>query len=292
MPKVKYIHKRFNSSTLEIIDKAASIIKEYQAQGFSLTLRQLYYQFVSRDFLSNSDKEYKRLGNIINEARLSGLIDWEAIEDRTRFLRGMNSWDDPEEIVRNASYTFHMDRWNNQKYRPEVWIEKDALVGVISRICSKYDIDYFSCRGYVSQSEMWRAARRLVRYAKDGRTPIIFHFGDHDPSGIDMTRDIKERLDMFMQDEPFTVKRLALNLNQIRKYNPPPNPAKVTDSRFEQYVKKYGRQSWELDALEPKVLAGLIESEVRPLITTTKWKKVEKIENTYKAQILEMSKQF
>ena len=147
MPKIAYIDKSFRDSTLGAIAQAETIIQEYQSQGFTLTLRQLYYQFVARDLIRNSQREYKRLGSIINDARLAGLIDWYSIEDRTRFLRGLNSWDSPEEIIQETASNYHRDRWNGQKWRPEVWIEKDALVGVIEGVCNELDIDYFACRG-------------------------------------------------------------------------------------------------------------------------------------------------
>jgi len=261
MPKIAYIEKGFKPSSLLIIEQANEIIDDYMADGLKLTLRQLYYQFVSRDLLPNKQKEYKRLGSIISDARLAGLIDWAAIEDRTRSLRGNTHWIDPGQIVSAAARGFQLDHWDGQAYRPEVWIEKEALVGVIAGICQEVDIDYFACKGYVSQSEMWGAAQRLKSYTRHNQTPIIIHLGDHDPSGIDMTRDIEDRQALF-QALGCIVERIALNMNQVDEYNPPPNPAKLTDSRCSGYIKNYGRNSWELDALEPRILRRLIKDTV------------------------------
>jgi len=270
MPKIAYLDKRFNASSREIIRKANAIIEEYAQQGFDLTLRQLFYQFVSRDFLKNSQKEYKRLGQIISDARLAGLVDWEAITDRTRNLRGLSHWDNPEEIIRSASESFRLDKWADQKFRPEVWIEKDALAGVFEGVCQSLDVPYFSCRGYTSQSEMWAAAQRMLRWKKAGQTPVVFHFGDHDPSGKDMTRDIVDRLTLFMGG--IKLERLALNMDQIEQYNPPPNPAKLTDTRAEAYIAEFGAESWELDALDPKVLAALVQAAVKSVRDEKAWK--------------------
>lgn len=256
MPKICYVPKRFTQSSLAIIDRAIAIIAEYAAQGFDLTLRQLYYQFVARALVANKDSEYKRLGGIINDARLAGLIDWDAIQDRTRNLRSLPHWDTPQDIVRGAAEQFMLDRWAGQPYRPEVWIEKDALIGVIEPICQELDVPYFSCRGYTSQSEMWVGGRRMERWLEQDYTPVVLHLGDHDPSGIDMTRDITDRLEMFSGG--VEVKRLALNMDQVEQYGPPPNPAKMTDSRYIGYIDLYGEESWELDALEPKVMSDLI----------------------------------
>jgi len=141
------------------------------------------------------------------------------------------------------------------------WIEKDALVGVIAGICNTLDVPYFSCRGYTSQSEMWAAAQRLKKYVQQRQQPYIIHLGDHDPSGIDMSRDIRDRLSMFA-GFPVSVERIALTMSQVEHYDPPPNPAKITDSRAAEYIDRWGEESWELDALEPRVIEDLIRMHV------------------------------
>jgi hypothetical protein len=266
MPYIQYKTKRFSPASKAKINQANAIIEEYQAQGFDLTLRQLYYQFVSRDLIPNNQKSYNSLGSIISDARLAGLVDWDAIQDRTRHLRQRPHWENPGDIVESCANQFAVDRWIGQQFRPEIWIEKDSLIGVIEGICTELDVAYFSCRGYTSQSEMWRAAQRLKGYLQADQTPVILHFGDHDPSGKDMSRDIEDRLTLFLQTDLdcacFDFQRLALNMDQIKEFNPPPNPAKITDSRATAYIAEFGPESWELDALEPKVLARLIETAV------------------------------
>ncbi|KKN45076.1 hypothetical protein LCGC14_0686580 [marine sediment metagenome] len=257
--KIIYKSKSFNNSTKTLIGQAEEIITEYQAQGFILTLRQLYYQFVARGYIENTERSYKRIGNITSDARRAGLIDWDAIEDRTRHLRRLSSWDSPQAILESAADDYHRDLWATQPIVVEVWIEKDALVGVIEDVCQRFDVPFFSCRGYVSDSEIWRAGvRAMPRDNKQHKDTIIYHLGDHDPSGIDMTRDIEERLALFSFNSPIEVRRLALNMPQIEEFNPPPNPAKITDSRFRGYSNKYGDESWELDALEPQYIVDLI----------------------------------
>ncbi|MCK9281506.1 MAG: hypothetical protein M0P71_12850 [Melioribacteraceae bacterium] len=261
--KIQYISKRFNKKSLIIIETANQIITEYQNAGFDLTLRQLYYQFVSRDIIPNKQAEYNKLGSIINDARLAGLIDWNVIVDRTRNVKSNSHWSSPSEIIESAALQYQINKRSTQNYYIEIWIEKDALSGVISEVCLNNDIPYFSCRGYTSQSEMWAAARRIENEQKEA---IIIHLGDHDPSGIDMSRDITDRIRLFVGDDfPFDIRRIALNYDQIKKYNPPPNPAKSTDSRFHSYYKKYGKESWELDALEPSVIVNLIQKEIDSL---------------------------
>lgn len=275
MPYITYKEKRFSRESQEIIDLANQIIEEYQKQGFSLTLRQLYYQFVARGYLPNTAKNYNRLGSIVNNARLAGLIDWYAIEDRTRWLRTNVHWDSPSEIIQACANQYAVDMWDNQDYRPEVWIEKDALVGVIEGVCIRYDVPYFACRGYVSQSEQWRAGRRHLMYFESNQQPVLFHFGDHDPSGLDMTRDNNDRLFTFTDNVGVDVRRLALNMDQVQQYNPPHNPAKITDTRAGEYIANFGSESWELDALEPKVIENLIETNITSLIDWNRWDEQE-----------------
>jgi hypothetical protein len=144
------------------------------------------------------------------------------------------------------------------------------LLGVFEKACQGLRLPYFSCRGYASDSEIWGAARRLKYEQKADKEVVILHFGDHDPSGLDMTRDCEERLKLFGAD--VTVERLALNWAQIKKYNPPPNPAKETDSRFEAYQVEFGDDSYELDALEPRLLAKLVSDQCAKYIRQSAWK--------------------
>lgn len=280
MSKIRYIKKRFSSHSLEIITTANQIIEEYALQGFSLTLRQIYYQFVARDLIPNNIREYKKLGTVINNGRLAGLIDWEAIVDRTRNLQRNSHWENPREIIETCARAFAIDKWQNQDLRPEVWIEKDALVGVIEGICQKLDVPYFSCRGYTSQSEMWSASQRLERYFNQAQPAIIIHLGDHDPSGIDMTRDIQDRMGLFMGG--VDINRIALNADQVEEFNPPPNPSKVTDPRAKAYIVEFGYNCWELDALEPKIITNLIEKTVISYRDDSKWAEMVALEQEHR----------
>lgn len=261
MPRIEYVPKKFSSDRLQMIEKVNSVVSEYEKQGYSLTLRQVYYQMVARDIIPNNMRSYKNLGNLINDARLAGLIDWLAIEDRTRNLRENSHWSKPGSVIESAAYSYHLDHWKGQESYVEVWVEKDALIGIVGQICQKLDVSHFSCRGYVSQSEMWAAARRLHRRQEAGQHIVLLHLGDHDPSGKDMSRDIQDRLVTF-ETYGVTFKRLALNMDQVELYNPPPNPAKLTDSRATGYIEEYGDECWELDALEPKVISDVIRENV------------------------------
>ncbi len=291
VPKICYRSKKFSDDRLEKIEHANRIIEDYKEKGFELTLRQLFYQFVSKGLIPNTQRDYKNLGDIISDARLAGLIDWLAIVDRTRELRGVTHWDSPESIVAAVAEQFRIDKWIGQPHRIEVWVEKDALVGVLEGVCRRLDVSYFSCRGYTSQSEMWVAGRRLMDYRDDGQDPIVLHLGDHDPSGIDMSRDIKDRLEEFSEGS-IQLDRLALNMSQIEQYSPPPNPAKITDSRAEKYIQEHGEESWELDALSPEVIAELIETAVLARRDDDLWQEQVDAENVHRTQLRKVSEQW
>jgi len=252
----------FRPNTLERIETANDIIEEYQADGLRLSLRQLYYQFVARGLLENTKKNYSALGDTISKGRVSGLIDWDAIEDHERYLRGRSNWASPDQMLRYQMRQYSIDMWRNQEVRLEVWIEKNALIGVIGGTCRANDVDYFACRGYASQSELYKAGKRIKRrYEEDDQHTVVIHLGDHDPSGLDMTRDNLEKLWMFSESDP-EVRRIALNMEQVEQYSPPPNVAKETDSRYGAYVDEYGEMCWELDALEPRVMTKLIQDTI------------------------------
>ncbi|MCG5239565.1 hypothetical protein MCW82_07255 [Azospirillum doebereinerae] len=286
MPLECYATKRFIGRNAVVIDQANDIIADYQRQGFTLTLRQLYYQFVARALIPNTMQSYKRLGQIVNDGRMAGLIDWEAIEDRTRNVRSVSTWPTPKSIIEASARSFRLPRWRDQPCHVEVWIEKDALVGVIEPVCTAHFVPYFACRGYTSQSEQWRAGRRLARANELGKRVIVLHLGDHDPSGLDMTRDNDERLALFAGDvEAVEIRRLALNMDQVRKHKPPPNPAKEADSRFADYVKRFGDKSWELDALDPTIIDTLIRDQLRELIDWRRWDAAVAREEAFRAQL-------
>lgn len=266
MPKIKYQDFKFKSETLTRIQQANDIIAEYAAHGYDLTLRQLYYQFVARGLIPNNDKEYNKLGDVIANGRLAGLIDWSAITDRTRNVRGNTHWSSPQAIIRACAEQFQIDKWADQPFYVEVWVEKDALIGVLEPVCDRLDVPYYACRGYNSASEIWNAAHNRIKgRLEKGKKVRVFYLGDHDPSGIDMTRDVGERLALFTGwplGQRLSVKRLALNMDQVEEHQPPENPTKMTDSRAKDYVEEYGESCWELDALDPNVISTIIETAV------------------------------
>lgn len=290
-----YIHRAFRQDALALIDTMNAIIEDYLAQGFVLTVRQLYYQLVAKDVVANTIQEYKRIASIINDAKLAGLVDWDAIEDRTRDFVRQTRWESGSAILDAAATGFHMDMWKGQNNRLFVIVEKEALVGVLEGVCREFDMPLLAARGYPSGSVLREFALQdmLPSLQEQDQTPVLLHLGDHDPSGIDMSRDLSDRLSLFCEEGgAFEFKRIALNMAQVKKLKPPENPAKVTDSRFEGYRRVHGESSWELDALSPAYLATLIRENVIPYIDQATWSdRAEEIQAT-KEKLLALRKHF
>lgn len=279
MSKEKFIDHSFNKASLKLIETCNAILEEYRAQGYRLSLRQLYYQLVARDYIENSIKSYKRTGDLVSNARLAGLLDWGMIEDRGREVHTNSHWDSPAEIIRAAAQGFKIDRWEGQSNYIEVMVEKDALSGILLPVCRQMDVRFTANKGYSSSSAMYYTAYRLLGAHRAGCNIHIIYLGDHDPSGIDMTRDITERLELFTRDRiSLDVHRLALNYDQVEMWSPPENPAKESDSRFAAYQEKFGDSSWELDAVEPATLASLVRDQISELIDLEQWGLIEKRE--------------
>ena len=240
-----------------------SIIDEYSAEGYRLTLRQLYYQLVSRDIITNNQKEYAKLSSLLVKGRMAGEVDWNIIEDRIR-MPFIPYWvNDIPDAVQDTIDQYRLNRMMNQDVYIELWVEKDALSGVLKPITSYYHINLMVNRGYSSCSAMYDSYKRFSQHYGDKECHVLY-LGDHDPSGLDMDRDIHDRLYEFGVD--IEVERVALTSEQIRKYNPPSNPVKFTDSRADAYIVQFGKTSWEVDALNPKTLNTLIRSRINKLI--------------------------
>ena len=194
---------------------------------------------------------------------MAGVVDWSSIEDRVRKPQIPYYVDDVKDALEDTIDQYRLNRMTGQLNNIEIWVEKDALSNVLYRVTSKYHIRLMVNRGYSSITAMYDAYKRL----SDGDT--ILYFGDHDPSGKDMIRDIQDRLNEFGLD--INVIPIALTMEQIKIFNPPPNPAKLTDTRAINYIKEFGYMSWELDALPPKELIKLAENAVLSLIDINKY---------------------
>jgi hypothetical protein len=283
MAKESFKDHNFNAWSKQILGLCNQIIDHYLAQGLRLTLRQLYYQLVTRNAIKNEEKMYGKISRVLSDARLAGLVDWAAIEDRIRLPRSPNEFADLNQLMEAAFASYRLPRWRGQPHYVELWVEKDALSGVLAPLASEYHVTMMVNRGYSSQSAMYDSSKRFI----DADAPegcILFYLGDHDPSGEDMVRDIQDRLEMFGVDN-LRVEKLALTMAQVRQYNPPPNPAKMSDPRAGDFVAQHGGTSWEVDALPPDVLQQLIRAAFSDVVDKRRMDKVKAQERRDKADL-------
>lgn len=309
--RVKYTDGQGNvqywvKNQAELLSEIQGILKIYANQNIVMTNRQLYYQLVSRDIIPNADEIYKRICTFLTDARYGGFIDWESIEDRGRVPSKASEWDDVKDLIESSVYAYRLPRWSDQGYYVELFCEKQAMESVLKPISKKYHIYFGVNKGYSSASTMYDLAKRIKEQIMNGKKAVVLYLGDHDASGLDMIRDIRERITEFLtkgnnpvendwnDDEAlddikdkFDVVQLALNMEQIKKYNPPPNPAKMTDPRAKWYIKQFGNKSWELDALEPKVLIRIAEDGILEFLDLDKYNAWIERENKEKQALKE-----
>lgn len=256
-----------------------------------LTLRQIYYRLVAVYNYPNRRSSYNQLSTQLVRAREQREVDGSRIEDRTRgFLGGDGVWLDPEKF-RNTVRKYFLEYW--KKYRRKlwedqdnfliVWIEKDALSRVVSRAADKYRVIVAPSRGYASYSYIIKAITKLPR----GKKTRVLHFADHDPSGLDMTRDLQTRL-MRYNRKLVPVTRIALTYSQVDEYKLSPNPTKRSDTRSAGYIEKYGYECWELDAIEPRELQRLVVEAIEARLDKKQWEASLKQENEEKEHLEEI----
>jgi hypothetical protein len=284
MSKQHFRDHRFSPEAATLLQQCIEIIEGYMQQGLRLTLRQTYYQCVVRNLFPNSEKSYKKLSALLSDARLAGLVDWEAIEDRVRVPVVPQEFRDLKELAEVALNAYRLPRWADQDFYVEVAIEKDALSGVLRPIAREFHVTMSVNRGYVSQSAMYDSAGRFMAASDAGKECKLFYLGDHDPSGEDMVRDIRDRLEMF--GATVEVEKIGLTMAQVERYNPPPNPAKLTDPRSAEYVDKHGAVSWEVDALPPEVLNRLVRGSITEILDVKKMDAIKRREEADKRRLL------
>ena len=284
----RFVKKRFKPDSVKKIETINHILAEYQAAGYDLTIRQLYYQLVARGYIENTQNSYKRIADLVNNARLAGLIDWEMITDRGRETVTPRTWESPAEIIKQAANQFRLDLWKTQNNYVEVMVEKQALEGVLIPVCLQWGVRFTANKGYSSSSTLYETGKRLAAMSPQKKCYILY-LGDHDPSGLDMTRDIQERLTMF-SGVPVEVERLAFNFDQVFALHPPENPAKETDARYKEYLQNFGPASWELDAIDPQALANLVNNAIDKKVTNPDaWINARLLQSGMTDQILEIA---
>jgi len=264
----KWTHKQLNK-----LSQVQTIIQDLQ-EYLPLTLRQIHYQMVSRQYYENTQSQYVMLSGLLRDARIAGLISWDVIEDRVRFYHDLSGWHDCGQFVRAHVKAFlegyNRDLMQTQNVYLEIWIEKDALSSFFIKGARPYTVPVVVCRGFSSVSFLNDFRNRIKSYAQD-RSPIMLYFGDFDPSGLDMLRAMEHTLVDDFGLDTLTFKRIALLESDVDAYRLPHNPSalKRTDPRARKYIATYGELAVELDALPPDVLEQKIHRAILDMVDQT-----------------------
>jgi hypothetical protein len=283
--KIEFKQIKLGPKRMTLLEKVNIVLEDYARQGYVLTLRQLYYRLVTQNVIPNRPNEYAKLSDVLTEGRLGGIVDWNSIEDRVRVPKRPYTVDDIDDAISDTVNQYRLDRQLGQKNYVEMWTEKDAISNILYRQTAEYGIPLLVNRGYSSTTAMYESYKRMERAIKRGQVPHVVYFGDHDPSGLDMAlRDIPERLnDLFGTD--VVCKHIGITMPQIEQFDPPPNPAKITDPRAKWYIGEYGDSSWEVDALEPKDMHDVIHEELSQIIDLDMFEKKKTQEEKERKEI-------
>jgi hypothetical protein len=192
-------------------------------------VRQVFYRLVSGGVIEKTESEYKQtVCRLLTDMRLSGYLSYHWIADNTRWMRKPETYDSVEEMLQLTATTYRRAVWRNQPVYVEVWLEKDALAGVLLEETASWDVPLMVTRGYASLSYLFEAAQAIKAQDK----PVhLYYLGDYDPSGVDISRQVERRLREFAPDAEIHFERVAVTPEQIQTLQLPTRPTKRTDSR-------------------------------------------------------------
>lgn len=265
----------------EIVKAVNEILAQYD---MPLTLRQVYYRLVTKLLIPNTVTAYKTLSKLLVKARERGEVDDTRIEDRSRQVLGMGDWgyedfdtflDNQIKNIQNSWRCWTRELWKNQPRNVLIALEKDALSRLFVDVANDFHTYVFPTKGYGSYTYVKNMAGRMN--SNHEKPTIVLYFGDYDPSGRDIERDLIDRLERY-GGENFKGVRIALTKDQIARFNLPPRPEDVAtleklqrDPRTKTYGMEYAT---ELDALEPPTLQAIIRDAITATIDDKKWKEV------------------
>lgn len=262
--------------TQPLRDAITQVGSEYER----MSVRQLFYQLVSRGAVEKTEQAYKRVCDQAAQMRLDGSLDYRKIVDGHRSRRIVRAFGSLTEALENTSALYRQNAWLDQPTWVEIWCEKDALTGVIQPICERYGVPYVATRGFPSITLIYESAMQMVGR---GKPTIVYYFGDHDASGRAISQNLER--DLCAHGAPVTVFRVALEPQHITEFNLPTRPGKKTDSRHAKFAARYGSASVELDALPPDTLTSWVESCIVRNIDAETWKRTQRIEALHRTTL-------
>jgi hypothetical protein len=269
------------------LQRTAKLIKAAQdilAEQSPMTIRQLFYRLVSIEAIKNTRNDYQRVSSVMTKARNDGRVSFDDIVDRSRPEYCPSVWRDAWSYGRTVSRSYRKDYWDMQPERCEVWVEKDAVIGSIEDTTDSFGVTIRVGRGFLSTTK----AHDVAQVIESSTKPMtVFYLGDHDPSGCCIEPDLHRRIAKY--GAKFKITRLAIHAKDIRAFNLPPLRVKTSDSRASSFVRQYGRDCVELDALPPVELRRRITEAIEALIDRESWDRAVQVEQVELESIRELA---
>ena len=264
-----------------------SLARDFAEREHPVTVRQTFYHLVSVGATPNAERAYSRLVKILVRARKAGILPFEWFVDLTRRPLELSLYENVATFLTKEVDYYFRDTWIDQLVYLIVWVEKQALQGVLWPVTAEYNVSLFVGRGYASWPITFQAVERFKRFSD--KDLVLLYLGDYDPSGTDISRDLESRFHRLGVELEF--KRLALTGEQVDEYKLPPMPAKKQDPRYKSFVTSHGGFAVELDALPPSVLRTLLKEAIESYLDMDAFRRDLAIEKSEKQWLLEKIKE-
>ena len=242
--------------TKQEIERVRTALYETLEEDHPATDRQIFYRMTSSGVIEKTEGQYKNtVCRLLVLMRREGVLPYDWIADNTRWMRKPRTFSGIEDALKQTAEFYRRALWDEQKAYVEVWLEKDALAGVLYPITSEWDVPLMVTRGYSSLSFLYGAAETIKAM---GKPTFIYYLGDHDPSGVNIPKVVERDLREMAPDAAITFMRLAVNPEQIRRFNLQTRPTKTKDSR----AKSFEGESVEVDAIPPAILRSMVNDAI------------------------------
>jgi hypothetical protein len=267
--------------TKEDIRSLRDALLDVVRENRPMTVRQVFYQAVSCGLIEKTEAQYKNtVVRLLTDMRIDGDLPFNWIADNTRWMRKPYSYSSMESAIRRTAETYRRSVWDSQDVYVELWLEKDALSGVLYEVTAPWDVPLMVSRGYSSVTYLYTAAETIIAQNKPA---YLYYFGDYDPSGVDIPRNVEARLRQFAPGAEIRFERVAVNFEQIEAMQLPTRPTKKTDSRS----KAFEGESVEVDAIPPGALRQLAEQCIAQHVDQRQYEMMQTAE-VEERKILEM----
>ena len=260
--------RRTNAEMEALFDHVVEILDGYD--GDRISIRHLCYRLASVGVIPKTEAAFSLVGKHLAKWRFDGRISFNRFVDSTRWYYGAKTFDDLEEALANTAETYRKNLWQEQRHLVEIWVEKEAVAGIVSPVGNSWGIRTFVCRGFASITSTWEAAETFKEAIESGKDPVILYLGDHDDSGHKIDRAIFEKhFGHYGIRDLVDFRRVAVLPEQIEELNLPTRPPKKAWD---------GGDCVEIDTLSSEQIRTLLEDEIKALINPREWNQLQTIE--------------